>query len=280
VLFCVSPDDKTYDIWGASVSWKQMRTTGPATAVFKNWGIMPRRGACLPGIWSPDGRKVAIMQATDGKNWIGEIWIGALEGGTPMRMSKLVRIPSPGLKGWPVWSPDGSMIAFNTSLSETEHVIQVASASGGEPRTLVHLTNTPGGHAVFGGFGGYAWSPDSKALITTKGLRDMQLLSVAVSDGHSEPVVNVKDMCKGLVCSLQWSPDGEALAFSDFGEGPIFLYHPQDGSITRIADKAMWRFWSPDSKWISYSAFRFIKTRPEGILWEMDVEEALAKLSK
>jgi len=39
-------------------------------------------------------------------------------------------------------------------------------------------------------------------------------------------------------------------------------------------------FWSPDSKWISQGRRQVEKTRPEGVLWEMDVGEAVAKLAK
>ena len=51
--------------------------------------------------------------------------------------------------------------------------------------------------------------------------------------------------------------------------------------MTKILDEEdAYFFWSPDSKWISYSIEQNIKTRPEGVLWEMDVEEAMAKLAK
>jgi Tol biopolymer transport system component len=39
--------------------------------------------------------------------------------------------------------------------------------------------------------------------------------------------------------------------------------------------------WSPDGKWISYfSEDEEVKTRPEGVIWELDVEESLAKIAK
>ncbi len=38
--------------------------------------------------------------------------------------------------------------------------------------------------------------------------------------------------------------------------------------------------WSPDSKWISYFAEEVVKVQPEGILWELAIDEALAKLAK
>ncbi len=39
-------------------------------------------------------------------------------------------------------------------------------------------------------------------------------------------------------------------------------------------------FRSPASKRICYFSGQSVNTRPEGVLWEMDVEEALARLEK
>lgn len=39
-------------------------------------------------------------------------------------------------------------------------------------------------------------------------------------------------------------------------------------------------YWSSDNKWISYFANERVKTRPEGVIWELDVEESPAKISK
>ena len=110
---------------------------------------------------------------------------------------------------------------------------------------------------------------------------------MSVADGQSQPLVNVKEVGeKDEVSGLQWSPDGKTLAFKatikakgEEGSG-VFLFHSQDGRITKIAGDVQFYSWSPDSKWISTGGLRVVKTRPEGVLWEMDVEEALAKLTK
>jgi len=38
--------------------------------------------------------------------------------------------------------------------------------------------------------------------------------------------------------------------------------------------------WSPDGNWISYSSDAFVKTRPEGEIWEADVSELLSGAEK
>jgi beta-lactamase regulating signal transducer with metallopeptidase domain/Tol biopolymer transport system component len=272
LLLCVTSDDKTYDLWLAPVSWKQMRTTGPATLVFRNWDFISAIGSCTPGIWSHDGKKIAIMRQKK-----GEIWIVSVEGGEP------VQLKGPGMRGWPVWAPDGSMIAFYASLSATEHVVQVVSASGGDAKTLAQF-DLPGGMYVFGKHFGVTWSPDGQALTLPKTLFGGLISSVSISDGQSHPLVDLKDTGKEMVSDLSWSPDGKTLAFGAQKRGESsfqgFLFHSQDGHITKIADEVPYFFWSPDSKWLSYNGFRYVKSRPEGVLWEMDVEEALAQMAK
>ncbi|MCU0914397.1 MAG: hypothetical protein MUC88_07545 [Planctomycetes bacterium] len=272
LLFCVSADEETYDIWVAPVSWKQMRTTGPAALVFKNWGIMPWGGSCTPGIWSPDGKKIAIMQRET------EIWIASPEGGEPRQLTG-----GPGLRGWPPWSPDSEMIAFYLS-QPTGHSLQVIPASGGEAKMVTQL-DLPGGGVglVNGRFRFAAWSPDGRALtVTNRG----GVSSVAISDGQSQPLVNAADIGMARMDGLRWSPDGKSLAFKARKPGEsasqLFLFHSQDGHVTKVADRVPGGyFWSPDSQWISYYAgSRFVKTRREGVLWEMDIEEAFAKLAK
>jgi len=95
--------------------------------------------------------------------------------------------------------------------------------------------------------------------------------------------VSLRDVGKNAASGLRWSPDGKNLAFS--GEKrpeprQLFVFHSQDGHITKILDEGECHFWSPDGKWISYAMEKRFKTRPEGVLWEMNVEEALAKLAK
>ena len=64
------------------------------------------------------------------------------------------------------------------------------------------------------------------------------------------------------------------------GGRKLYIYHLDNAKVDRFDGDAPW-YWSPDNKWISYFAEdQSVKTRPEGVLWEMDVEEALAKLDK
>jgi Tol biopolymer transport system component len=261
LLFAVTNDDKTNDIWIAPVSWKEMRTTGPAKLIFKNWDLRPGGGSGIPGNWSPDSKKIAIYQTQK-----REIWIASVDG------SELVLLGKTGKKGPPIWSTDSKMIAFYTPNPATGPVVQVIPVSGGEAKTII--TDPPAS-------GNVVWSPDSKALtIANAGV----ISSISINDGSSHTLVNLNDIDQDTVSRISWSPDGSKMAF-EARKGrerwQIYLFNSQDSHIEKIiTDEVSYFFWSPDSKWISYNTEQLVKVRPEGILWEMDVDEAIAKLEK
>src|SRR6266404_1809688 len=74
-----------------------------------------------------------------------EIWIVDRKGGTAHRLTSQT-----GLKGFPVFSPDGSQVAFARILDGNIDVY-VAALTGGEPR---RLTYHPKGDLPV------AWTPD------------------------------------------------------------------------------------------------------------------------
>ncbi len=270
LLVSLKRDDKTRDLWVAPFSWEAMRTTGQFRLLFNNWEVIPLGGNLVPGIWSPDSKKIAIMQQQK-----GEIWIAGVEGGDPVQLA-----PGPGLKGWPVWSPDGKMIAFHATYSATNHVVQVISASGGEAKTVT-LISSPVGRYTSGRFRPVVWSPDGKALTIADG---DTISSWPVPDGNPRPLVKLKDIGRDEASELCWSPDGKILAFRGKKTRDtvhIFLFHSESGHLESISEKDPYCYhWSPDGKWISYWYEISVKERPEGVLWEMDVDEVVAKLSK
>ena len=196
----------------------------------------------------------------------------------------MLAVPAPTIRraGQPLWSPDSTMVAFYASLP-AGHFLRVIPASGGEAKTVMQFDLPAVGGPGLGRFGLVAWSPDGKALTVAK--LDGHISSISISDGQSRPLANVNDIGTRFATGLQWSPDGKTLAFKaqkkgEAGQAQVFLFHTQDGRITKITDESIDYFWSPDSKWISYRGWGFAKTRPEGVLWEMDVEEAVAKLAR
>ena len=88
--------------------------------------------------------------------------------------------------------------------------------------------------------------------------------------------------------NVAWSPDGNSLACIAYKDGDgngNHLYHiKSDGSsIIELAlddeGEKISPCWSPDSKWISYSSSGIRKVRLEGILWEVNTDEFLEKIT-
>lgn len=58
------------------------------------------------------------------------------------------------------------------------------------------------------------------------------------------------------------------------------MYHLDKAKLDRFDGGTTPWYWSPDYKWVSYFSDENVKTRPEGVIWELDLEEALARLSQ
>ena len=81
----------------------------------------------------------------------GSLWIVAREGGEARRLV----VGDPGMTSGPVFSPDGSLVAF-TGNFDTNEDVYVVPAAGGEPR---RLTTHPGTDVAL------AWTPDGKRIL-------------------------------------------------------------------------------------------------------------------
>ena len=97
--------------------------------------------------WSPDGRKIAFSATTVPDLAFGatsDIFVVTLADGdgtdqTTSLVTPLVTLP--GADGGPIWSPDGSQIAFSSGMGEVRafarnNRIAIVPASGGTPRSL------------------------------------------------------------------------------------------------------------------------------------------------
>jgi hypothetical protein len=124
--------------------------------------------ACLYPQWSPDGRKVVMMQGSNENHDI--VLIGDIA--KPVESLKaLTTWPSDDLR--PVWSPDGKKIAFYSNYNAAGDPriwsLVVVSADGSDPAggdglaaKAVALDVIPDVEA------GPAWMPDSKRIVYVK----------------------------------------------------------------------------------------------------------------
>jgi len=272
VLLFVPPGNSTYDLWVMPISLPQMRSTGPAVKVFG--GQVPSSWVWEGDgdFWSPEGTKIAFCHK-------GDIWVASADGKTAIQLTK--KPPqeplTSGRNYWPDWSPDGTMIAFCTqSGAKADMSVRVVPASGGEAKLIADIRPDADG----AGPRLYAWSPDGKEL-TIVSQKEGIISNFPISGGDARIVLRPGDMGISGVGWLRWSPDGRALGFhgSEGWNEKVYIYHPDNAKLERFDGEAPW-YWSPDGKWISFFVEQPIKTRPVGIVWEMDVEEAITKLGK
>ena len=267
LLLGVKEKGRPYDLWVVPISLAQMKSTGPAVKVFGGMVqsiIVGGESEPFLDAWSPDSTKIALSHK-------GDIWVVSADGQNPVQLTET---PEDDL--WPDWSPDGTMIAFQShDRSQAETVIRVVPPSGGEERVIAE-----------GSFQmrGSAWSPDGKELTILSKSGEV-ISSFPISGGNARTVLRPKNTGIDNVRCLRWSPDGRFLAFEGGigrSDQKLYVYHPDSAKLEPFDCDEQTRFWywSPNSKWISFASQPVIKTRPEGILWEMDVEEALAKVAK
>ncbi len=156
----------------------------------------------LPPVCSAQSAKPLLLQTpTVSRTQIafaygGEIWIVDRNGGEARRL-----VTGSGMLSGPVFSPDGSLVAYTGDYDHNQDVYIVAAA-GGEPR---RLTWHPGTDVAVG------WTPDGKGVIfrsvRSSYSRFEQLYTVPVTGGFPTPL----PLPMGVQGS--YSADGSHLAY-------------------------------------------------------------------
>src|SRR5688572_24926328 len=145
----------------------------------------------------------------------------------------------------PVWSPDGSEIAFegNAGSGTRGNKVDVMDAAGGSRTTITS------GYAP-------AWSPDgTKLAFTSNAVGSVYYLSTINRDGTDRKVLTTMQWLTGSwhQSGKNWSPDGTKIAFVD-PDGFISVINA-DGTGEQRITAGEGPSWSPDGTRIAFAGY-------------------------
>ena len=220
--------------------------------------------------WSPDGNRIAFARFWDRGNppgrhdEVSDILIGDAQGRHLRNLSVASGVGGNANVG-PVWSPDGTKLAFVGGWYGASINIVNADGSGGrELRTFGYPTTWPGPlswspdgqRLLFGisgeirvidvdgsheqtlipsGFGG-VWSPDGQHIAYLRLEQDSTLSLVVANADGSDPKVLVDSVARSG--NPAWSPDGEWIAVAGPVENRILEIHP-DGTDIHVVQTGL-----------------------------------------
>jgi serine/threonine-protein kinase len=166
--------------------------------------------------FSPDGKRLAVSIArAQGE----DIWVKDLDRDTPSRLSFLA-----GTNRWPVWTPDGKNIVFQSSNPASPGLYWIRSDGSGEARRLTNgkLQEIP-----------YSFSPDGKRLAfqQTGNSGSQDIFTAPVEADPEKGAQGVRlgrpELFLGTPFSEvlpAFSPDGQWLAYQSNESGPYEVY--------------------------------------------------------
>ena len=182
--------------------------------------------------------RLTVNQSHIAFSYAGDIWIVERAGGEARRLST-----HPGEENFPVFSPDGSQLAFSRQVGGNWDVY-VMPVSGGEAK---RLTFDPRGEFVSG------WAPDGKTILFGSNPNLVPQLLTIQTDGAFPKLLPLP---KALVGSI--STDGTRIAYTPMGgvgdwrfyrggsKGQIWLASLTNGAVEKLPqgdyndDQPMW----------------------------------------
>jgi Tol biopolymer transport system component/DNA-binding winged helix-turn-helix (wHTH) protein len=198
---------------------------------------------------SPDGTRVVYAAQRPGET-DSHLYIQTANGSSPMALE----VKPNASDTYPVWSPNGTAIAF-MRFDDDECMIHIVAATGGASRPVTSCYKDTLAY--------FDWSPDSQYLIT----QDMAagatpdywvLMTVRIADGHWHEIDYIHDAHNDDL-NPHYSPDGRWIAFRR-GQNPISDLFVMDANgknlrrLTNIRAAIAGFAWTSDSRNIVFSS--------------------------
>ena len=169
---------------------------------------------------SPDGKRAALYQPSDQF----DIWLFDLARGAKTRFTF-----TPRFERYPIWSPDGSQIAYCAGNSNNTDIgiYRKASSGAGEQELLLKTgqINCP-----------QDWSHDGKYLLYAVAERnkvDLWVLPMTVKPSDAKPILYLTSQFNQL--QARFSPDGRWVAYesNESGKNEVYVrpFNPGGGSV-------------------------------------------------
>jgi eukaryotic-like serine/threonine-protein kinase len=178
---------------------------------------LPSRSYLHPRL-SPDARLLAIE--VEGPNHDFYIYDFARD--------VLSKMTTDGVSHWPVWSPDGSQLAYRSGPMGEFKLWQVAADRSRPPQQVAALGVSQSAES---------WSPDGRAIAYTASAIEVPPSIMVVSVGGDRPAqpFNPTKFAQG---SPKFSPDGRWLAYCSNESGKPQVYvqaYPGPGPKTQVS---------------------------------------------
>ena len=153
----------------------------------------------------------------------------------------------------PLWSPDGSRLAFQTggARGQHRHGVYTVSRLGSDARLVYPIDDNA--------WPDYAWSPDASGLAVLHGSRLYVLDLSSPGVPRDSAVIEVLEPSDLSSSSLAWSPDGNWLAIEvrsrALGAARIVVVSAADGIVSDELvgpDDVGVPEWSDSGRWLFY----------------------------